>query len=265
MNLGASQGGNVLRFGSIRTKMLMFAVVATLLPSLTTVWISYIENKRALQAKASEELLGVSAQALREVDLWTKELRYDLRVFASSYEVTENLERIPLVNGEPVHSGIYFKRLTDYLTSVRGRLADYAELLVLDHHGHVVATSAAQPRPVPLAPDWASELTRNDWAPGPPYWDSAGTHAEMFVSVPIESARGAGRGTSGIRLLGALASRVNLRAVADTLRRFAPGETGQIYLMTRTGRLIVSSKGSSRELMRQGDSRHALNSLLARG
>jgi len=244
--------------------MLMFAVLATLLPSLTTVWISYIENKRALQAKASEELLGVSAQALREVDLWTKELRYDLRVFASSYEVTENLERIPLVKGEPVHSGIYFKRLTDYLNSVRDRFPDYAELLVLDHHGHVVATSAAQPRPVPLAPDWASELTRNDWAPGPPYWDSAGTHAEMFVSVPIESARGAGRGTSGIRLLGALASRVNLRAVADTLRRFAPGETGQIYLMTRTGRLIVSSKGSSRELMRQGYSRDAVNWLLAR-
>src|SRR3954464_629201 len=104
MNLGASQGGNVLRFGSIRTKMLMFAVLATLLPSLTTVWISYIENKRALQAKASEELLGVSAQAAREVDLWSKDLRYNLRVFLSSYEVTENLEHIPLANGEPVHS-----------------------------------------------------------------------------------------------------------------------------------------------------------------
>src|SRR2546422_10943454 len=117
MNLVAALEGTralsflrLLRFSSIRTKMLMFAVVATLLPSLTTVWISYIENKRALQAKASEELLGVSAQALREVDLWTKELRYDLRVFSSSYEVTENLERIPLVNGEPVHSGIYFTR-----------------------------------------------------------------------------------------------------------------------------------------------------------
>jgi len=244
--------------------MLMFAVLATLLPSLTTVWISYIENKRALQAKASEELLGVSAQALREVDLWTKAIRLDLRVFSSSYEVTENLERIPLVKGEPVHSGIYFKRVTDYLNSVRDRFPDYAELLVLDHHGHVVATSAAQPRPVPLAPDWAAELTRNDWAPGPPYWDSAGAHAEMFVSVPIESARGAGRGTSGVRLLGALASRVNLRTVADTLRRFAPGETGQIYLMTRTGRVIVSSKGSSRELMRQGYSRDAVNWLLAR-
>src|SRR6266487_3794058 len=109
MNLVAALKGtralsflHVFRFTSIRTKMLWFAVVATLLPSLTTVWISYIENKRALQAKASEELLGLSAQALRELDLWTKGLRYDLRVFSSSYEVTENLERIPLVNGEPV-------------------------------------------------------------------------------------------------------------------------------------------------------------------
>src|SRR6266850_1331806 len=119
--------------------MLMFAVVATLLPSLTTVWISYIENKRALQAKASEELLGVSAQALREVDLWTKELRYDLRVFSSSYEVTENLERIPLVNGEPVRSGIYFTRLTDYLNSLRDRphqerLGARRPVLGLDRH-----------------------------------------------------------------------------------------------------------------------------------
>ena len=225
--------------------MLMFAVVATLLPSLTTVWISYIENKRALQAKASEELLGVSAQALREVDLWTKELRYDLRVFSSSYEVTENLERIPLAQGEAVHAGIYFKRLTDYLNSVRDRFPDYAELLVLDQHGHVVATSAAYARPVPLPPDWATELTQNDWALGAPYWDSTGTHAEMLVSVPIESARRAGRGAGGTHLLGALASRVTLHTVADTLKRFAPGESGQIYLMTRTGRLIVSSRDSS--------------------
>jgi diguanylate cyclase (GGDEF)-like protein len=244
--------------------MLMFAVVATLLPSLTTVWISYIENKRALQAKASEELLGVSAQALREVDLWTKELRYDLRVFSSSYEVTENLERIPLADGEPVHSGIFFKRLTDYLNSVRDRFPDYSELLVLDQHGHIVATSSAHPRPVSLPPDWAEELSRNAWALGAPYWDSTGTRAEMIVSVPIESARRAGRGAGGVHLVGALASRVNLHTVADTLRRFSPGETGQIYLMTRTGRLIVSSRGSSRELMRQGYAREAANWLLAR-
>lgn len=250
----------------IRTKLLMFGVVATLIPSLTTVWISYMENKRALQAKASEELLGVSAQAVREVDLWTKELRYDLRVFSSSYEVTENLERIPRVRGEPAHSGIFFNRLTDYLQSVRERFPDYSELLVLDEHGHVVATSAAKPAHVPLAPGWAAELIKNEWALGAPYWDSTGTHAEMLVSVPIMSVRRIGRGAGGggTHLVGALASRVNLRTVADTLRRFVPGESGQIYLLTRTGRLIVSSRGSSRELMRQGYSREDANWLLAR-
>src|SRR6266568_3477375 len=200
-------------FSSIRTKMLMFAVLATLLPSLTTVWISYIENKRALQAKASEELLGVSAQALREVDLWTKELRLDLLVFSSSYEVTENLERIPLVNGEPVHSGIYFKRLTDYLNSVRDRFPDYAELLVLDRHGHVVATTAPQVRPVPLPADWSSELKTTAWARGEPYWDATSERAQIIVSVSIETTRRSG----AERLLGGLAARVNLRGVGETL------------------------------------------------
>lgn len=250
----------MLRLASIRNKMLTFAVLATLLPSLTTVWISYIENKRALTAKASEELLGTSAQAVREVELWTKELRYDLRVFSSSYEVTENLERIPLVKGEPVRSGIYHGRLTNYLNSVRDRFTDYAELLVLDEHGHVVATSAAQRSPVLLPSDWATELRANEWAMGVPYWDAAADHAEMVVAVPI---RAAGRGAVG-RILGALTARVTLRTVADTLRRFSPGDFGQIYLITREGGLIVSSRGSSQTLMNQRYTQDAANWLLNR-
>jgi diguanylate cyclase (GGDEF)-like protein len=238
--------------------MLMFAVLATLLPSLTTVWISYIENKRALTAKASEELQGVGAQAAREVELWSKELRYDLRVFASSYEVRENLERLPATNGEPAHSGIYFRRLTDYLNSVRDRFPDYAELLVLDTHGHVVATSNEQRRAVSFGPGWADELRVNDWTQGQPYWDSTDAHAEMVVAVPI---RAAGRGG---RVLGAVGSRVNLRTVADTLRRFTPGDSGQIYLMQRDGRLIVSSRGTSEALMQQKYSTQAADWLLAR-
>lgn len=247
-----------MRLDSIRSKMLMFAVLATLLPSLTTVWISYIENKRALTAKASEELQGVGAQAAREVELWSKELRYDLRVFASSYEVRENLERLPTAGGEPTHSGIYFRRLTDYLNSVRDRFPDYAELLVLDPHGHVVATTNAERRPVAFGPEWAAELRVNEWTQGQPYWDSTDGHAEMVVAVPI---RAAGRGA---RVLGAVASRVNLRSVADTLRRFTPGESGQIYLMRRDGRLIVSSRGTSEALMRQGYTPAATQWLLAR-
>src|SRR6266513_2243019 len=80
--------------------MLVFALLATLLPSVTTGWISYLQNKRSLTAKITGELQSVSAQTARELDLWVKERLYELRVFASSYEVSENLDRIPRAGGE---------------------------------------------------------------------------------------------------------------------------------------------------------------------
>ena len=219
----------------------MFAVLATLLPSLTTAYISYVENKRALTAKASEELLGLSTQTARELDLWTKERRYDLRVFSSSYEVTENVERLPRVNGEAVRSGRAYQRLTDYLNSVRDRFPDYDELLVLDTHGHTIASSDKQSRAIVLPSDWQVQMRGDNLVLGVPYWDSTAARPEMVVAVPIRPASG--------RLLGAIAAKVNLRGVADTLKRFAPGESGQVYLMGETGRLIVSSRGTSAAVM----------------
>lgn len=246
-----------MRLDSIRAKLLVFAVVATLVPSVTTAWVSYVENKRALRAKASEELLSASAQAVRELDLWTKERRYDLRVFSISYEVSENLERIPQVRGEPVRSGRAHGRLTEYLTSVRERFVDYVELLVVDTHGHVVASNDRQERAVTLPAGWLAELKTHDWVLAPPYWDSARSRAEMVVAVPIRS------GGSG-RLLGALTARLDLSMIADTLRQFSPGESGQIYIMSERGNLIVSSRGSSDALMRQGFNARGTDWLLER-
>ena len=263
MNLGELPGGSiarrlsVFRLDSIRAKVLVFAVLATLVPSITTAWVSYVENKRALRAKASEELLSASAQAVRELDLWTKERRYDLRVFSISYEVSENLERIPQVKGEPARSGRAHGRLTDYVASVRERFVDYAELLVVDLHGHVIASSDRQGRAVTLPPGWLSELQSSEWVLAPPYWDSTRNRAEMVVAVPIRS------GGSG-RLLGALTARLDLASVADTLRQFSPGEAGQIYIMTERGSLIVSSRGSSDTLMGQGFNARGTDWLLER-
>ncbi len=251
-----SQRLSALRLDSIRNKILMFAVLATLLPSLTTAWISYVENKRALTAKASEELLGLSAQAARELDLWTKERRYDLRVFASSYAVTENLERIPRASGEAVRSGRAYQRLTDYLNSVRDRFVEYDELLILDPHGHVIASSGKQPYAIVLPPDWQAQMRGDNLVLGAPYWDSTAARPEMVVAVPIRLASG--------RFLGAITGKVNLRTLADTLKRFSPGDAGQVYLTTKNGRLIVSSRGSSAALMKVRYTSDATRWLLAR-
>jgi diguanylate cyclase (GGDEF)-like protein len=251
-----SQRLRALRLDGIRSKILMFAVLATLLPSLTTAWISYVENKRALTAKASQELLGASEQAARELDLWVKERRYDLRVFANSYEVTENLERLPRVNDEPVRAGLAYGRLTDYLNSVRDRFVDYDELLVVDPHGHVVASSAPRLSPVALPADWVARVRADNLALGLPYWDSTSSRPEMVAAVRIQPASG--------RFLGAIAARINLRSLARTLRRFAPGESGQLYLMLQDGGLIVTSGGSSPSVMEMRFTPEAARGLLAR-
>ena len=187
----------VLRPDSIRIKILVLAVIATLLPSVGMAWLSYLENKQALEAKATEELWSASAQTARELDVWAKERRYDLRVFASSYEVTENLDGIAGARSASAH-----RRVTDYLKSVSERFGDYDQLLILAPNGRVVASSGERAAAVELPVDWQSRLRSGDFVAGTPYWDDAGQRPEMLVAVPILAAGG--------RVLGTIAAEVSL-------------------------------------------------------
>ena len=149
-----SKALRALGLESIRNKLLAFAVLATVIPAWSTAWISYAHNKRSLTEKITGEQLSASSQTARELDLWLKERLYDLRVFASSYEVTENLERLPKAGGALARDGQPHRRLNDFLTSVRERFVDYEALIVVDDQGRAVATGATAARAVPLPPDW---------------------------------------------------------------------------------------------------------------
>jgi hypothetical protein len=154
----------LLRLETVRSKILVFALTAALVPSGLTAWVSYTQNRRALEAKIKQELLSSSGQAAREMDVWLKERLYDLRVFASSYEVSEKLSRR--------RPGSSPDRLTDYLASVRDRFAEYEELVVFDPQGRPVAYSGSQGRTVRLPADWAKELSTNNALVGEATWDS---------------------------------------------------------------------------------------------
>ena len=247
---GITRRLSVLRTDSLRNKILVFALLATLLPSLATAWFSYLENKRSLTEKASQELQSASMQTARELDLWVKERRYDLRVFASSYEVTENLERIPRVNGRAERSGRAYQRLTDYLNSVSDRFSDYDQLLIVDPNGRVLASSDEAVDKVNLPPDWRARLRVDNFVLGTPQWDSEQAKPEMLIVVPI--------GPGGGRLVGAIVAKVNLQALAETLHGFSPGESGAVYVLKDDGTLIVSSRDPERSAP-QGAKPAALN------
>jgi len=243
----------VLRPDSIRLKILGLAVLATLLPSVGTAWISYLENKRALEAKANEELLSVSAQSARELDIWARDRRYDLRVFASSYEITENIQSVARGSSPTAQ-----QRVTDYLKSVSERFGDYDELLILAPNGQVVATSGERATAVELPEGWQERLKGGDFITGTPYWDDVDQRPEIVIAVPIVVA-------SSERMLGTLAAEVDLLGLVDTLKTFAPGDSGLATLLTAEGSLIVSSAGGSAEAMQLRYPRETIQAQLENG
>jgi diguanylate cyclase (GGDEF)-like protein len=237
-----------LRLETIRSKILVFALLVTLIPSGLTAWISYSQNRRALEGKIARELLSASSQAAREMDVWLKERLYDLRVFASSYEVSENLARRTVASKKR-------GRLNDYLNSVRERFSEYEELVVLDSQGRTVGTSPSRVRSLRLPAHWTRELGTTNAVVGDATWDESLDKGVLVIAVPI--LRGEGR------ILGVLAARLNLRGAEKGLRAFAPRD-GQVYLMSITGTLIASSWESSPQLMRSKMKSRALDRLKTR-
>jgi diguanylate cyclase (GGDEF)-like protein len=148
--------------------------------------------------------------------------------------VTENLERIPRDNGRTLRTGRAYQRLTDYLNSVRERFAVYEQLLIVDPQGRVVASSGAALENVSLPADWRAQLRVDNFVLGTPQWNSEHSRPEMLIAVPIGPAAG--------RFVGAITAKVDLQTLAETLGGFAPGDSGEIYVLTDDGALIVSSR-----------------------
>jgi diguanylate cyclase (GGDEF)-like protein len=238
-----------LRLDTVRSKILVFAILVTLVPTGITAWISYSQNRAALEEKISQELLSASAQTAREMDVWLKERLYDLRVFASSYEVTENLAGS--AGRSPAQD-----RLNDYLNSVRVRLSDYEELIVVDQQARVLATSASEVHPLKLPSGWAKELSSGEALIGDAAWDQSLGRGILLVGVPVQRTDG--------RMVGALVARLSLRGAEDGLRAFAPRNSGRTYLLTTDGNLIAGSHLGSSALMRTKLKQETLAQLKAR-
>ena len=174
-----SQYLRVPRLVSIRSRILALAVVGTVLPAGIALGVAYSQNKRARQDKINQELISESSQAAGALGVWLKERVYDLRVFAGSDEVSNNLARVSA--RAPASA-----RLREYLRSVHERFSDFDQLLVLDGAGRVLAASA-QGTAVRLPSDWQKTLRQQSQLVGQPYWDTTAHKGKLLVIVPVNS------------------------------------------------------------------------------
>ncbi len=227
-DLWETRAGRTLRLvglGSVRTTILGLAVLATLIPALATSWISYRQNRRAIAAKLDDQLATSSTQAAREMSLWLKERLYDLRVFAASYEVTENVE------GRAGGS----RRLPDYLNSVNERFPDDDELMVVAPDQRTVASTGREPIRLHFSGNWIQQARMGDAVLGDPLRADSSVVTTMEAAVPIQGVTG--------RFLGVLAARVNFKGIAPLLHDHVPGRDGRVFVVRSDGRAIAAVGG----------------------
>jgi diguanylate cyclase (GGDEF)-like protein len=237
-----SKHSRTLHLDSIRSRILLFAVLATLIPSIATAWIAYSHLQQSLTDKVTREVSGASKQSGHAVAQWLKDRVYDLRVFASSYVVTEYLEE----TGRPGPADPRARRLNEYLASVRERFGDYVELMVVDPRSRVLATSGRQIRPVKMPPHWTEDLNLENSSFGDPYPDEALGATLVVAAVPVHVPSG--------RFLGALVAKISLGSVDQIFRQYAPEDSGRVFLITTdtsagfTG-TIVTGRGAGTRLL----------------
>jgi diguanylate cyclase (GGDEF)-like protein len=226
-----------LHLGSVRNQLLAFAVLATLIPTLVTTVVSYYQNREWLSETIAAELRGATSEAAREMGSWLDERLDALRAAASSYVVTENLNRIEGRDGEKA-----LGRLRAYLNSLRERFPDQEALLVLDASGRIVTSSSGRTGGVRLSPEALTGLRTGEALVGDAYWDGPLGKAVLVLAVPIREADG--------KFVAAFAAKLNLHAVADMLPRLSALDSGDVALVTDQGKLVIRPRVSSAELMR---------------
>jgi diguanylate cyclase (GGDEF)-like protein len=219
---------------NIKSKILVFALSATLIPSITMGWLSYRNNRRAIDEKVVQELTNLTSHAARELELWFKERRYEMKVLSSSYEVSENLEKLNRPEKEDRTRAMALRRLGDYLRSVGEKFSDYEELVVLDREGNVVTSSMAQPAAIWRARDWVERARGNESVIGEAYWDES---IDAGVMVEVEPIRAADD-----TFLGAMGAKIKLDKIEGFLAGYVKDPSHELYLVTMRGEILISSR-----------------------
>ena len=241
----------VPRLDSIRSRILALAVLGTLVPTTLSLGIAYFEHRRELETRVTQNLLSASSQAARATGVWVKEHMYDLRVFASSDEVLNNVNRYAIGQGS-----IPSARLREYLRSLQEKFPDFEQLLVLDAQGRGIASGSPQPTAVQLQAEWQKVMRQENQLIGEARWDARASRAKLLVAVPVTRADG--------QLIGAFAAEVNLAPMQRMLQEFATSGVAMLSLVGESGAVLATSDPLKAEVLATRMSDGALKDLAAR-
>lgn len=224
---------------SIKSKIFVFAIMATLIPSLGLGLLSFRQNEAQISDNVTRELRALASQASRELELWINKHIHTVRALSTSNAVIDGLAPIAhpftgKVNKAP-------QALTHYLSSVQSKLDTILELTVVGATGQVLASSAAVPSAITLPKSWPESALTEGIVIVPPHWEKQRATATLSVAVPVLSYDNI--------FMGALVAVLDLRTAQPYLKNSTKSPLGEVLLLDQNGRELLSSRANATKLM----------------
>lgn len=216
---------------SIKSKLTIFALLATLLPSALLGFMFYENNRAVLEDGVSQSLENTAKNQAREIKGWITDRRSELDVLATSYVgVVENLPSA--VGGDETAR----LRIENYLHSVSSRLEDIEALAVTDVTGTVVASSSDSEWQIPG--NWIALLGRGarELPFGRPRMDFASNQFLTPLGTPIFD--------QNQQPVGMLVARLHFANVTKALAEAEILYGDSVYLIEESGRVLASGARS---------------------
>jgi len=221
----------VILLNSIKNKILIFAILATLIPSLGLGLISFWQNETMIADNVSHQLRTLASDANRELEYWLTERLEGLRALSGSDTIINGLsQHLNLSSGKTTESP---QLLPHYLRLVQEKLDPLLELTVLDASGQIAASSVTEPKVIMLPDIWTQAATTEGIIIDPPHWDELHATATLTIAVPVLSL------DNGV--LGSLVAVVNLDTALPRLLQAANSSPGEVVLLDLTGRPLFGT------------------------
>ena len=224
---------------SIKSKIFVFAIIATITPSLGLGLLSFRQNEAQISENVTRELRALASQASRELELWINKHIRSVRALSTSNAVIEGLSAT--AHPRAVKSNNTPQALTHYLRSVQSKLDTILELTVVNAAGQILASSAAAPSAVTLPQSWPESALTEGVVLVPPHWEKQRATATLSVAVPVLSYDNV--------LMGALVAVLDLRTAQPYLKSSTKSPPGEVLLLDQNGRELLSSRASTTKLM----------------
>lgn len=221
---------------SIKSKIFVFALLATLIPSVILGLLSFHQNDSSIRENLTRELRTLANHASSELASWINRNIQDAAPLTTSRIMIEVLSNpANLQNDEKSQA---HNMLNNYLRLVHARLDKFLELTVIDTQQEIVASSSDQSF---LNKSLLNDLISFDSSQQsfilPPVTNEQFDTVTVSIALPILSYEN--------YILGQLVVTYDLQSIRPKMEDPIKSSRGEILMVNTHGQLLLTSHGPS--------------------